>query len=82
MKPLNGEKTHPLTKHGLWQLGEIAKKPIPRQKANPGSANRLLREGLVDQVMLPSPFYIHAGDKIAHLKITEAGIARLKLETA
>lgn len=77
MQPLNGEKTHALSEHSLGRLREIARHPLPRQDVNPGVANRLLREGLVQEVLLPSPFKSHKGKSIAHLSITAEGRQRL-----
>ena len=73
MTPLNGTKTHPLTAHALAELRDLANKPCPRQAVNPGVANRLLREELVESVMLPSPFKTHAGKPLEHLRITDTG---------
>ena len=73
MKPLNGEKTHPLSAHALTELRQIDRRAVPRCAVNPGVANRLQCEALVEIVMLPSPFKTHKGRKIAHLEITEAG---------
>jgi len=72
-KPLNGTKTHPLTAHALAELRDIASKPCPRQAVNPGVSDRLLREDLVEVVMLPSPFKTHGGKLLEHLEITDAG---------
>jgi len=77
MKPLNGTKTHPLTAHALEALSILAVKPRPYQEFNPGIKNRLFRENLVEEVMLPSPYATHKGRDIAHMKITDAGIAAL-----
>lgn len=73
LKPLNGEKTHPLTKHAIGVLREIAKQPRPRLVINPGVANRLERESLVETVQLPSPYKSHRSGKCPHLRITERG---------
>jgi hypothetical protein len=77
LKPLNGEKTHPLTQHAIGVLRDIASKPIPRQSLNPGVANRLARENFVTQVQLPSPFKSHHGrhgkGTCVHLQITDRG---------
>lgn len=75
MKPLNGSKTHPLTEHALQLLLAISSKPMPRQAVNPGVANRLLREALVEERQLPSPFKAHKGGTCAFLCITDAGRA-------
>lgn len=77
MQPLNGTKTHPLTPAGLKALRDVAEKPLPRQELNPGVANRLLREALVESVDLPSPYAIHKGRLIEHLKASADGVARL-----
>ena len=74
IKPLNGEKTHPLSAHDLAELRHIDRSPVPQCAVNPGVVNRLKREELVEIVMLPSPFKTHKGRKIAHLEITEEGI--------
>lgn len=82
MKPLNGEKTHPLTSHAIDVLKRLFVNPIPRQSLNPGVCNRLEREGLVYVEQLRSPFKAHHGrhgkGTCAHLRITDAGIAALK----
>lgn len=77
MKPLNGTKTHPLAPASLGALRDLAEKPMPRQELNPGVANRLLREALVESVELPSPYATHKGRNIEYLKATAAGVARL-----
>ena len=77
MKPLNGEKTHPLSEHALAELRDIAAAPVPSCAVNPGVINRLLRESLVEEVQLPSPFPTHKGRNVAHLQITKAGLARM-----
>ena len=74
MKPLNGEKTHPLTKHALYELEKIRTRPVTWSEVNPGVANRLLREALVTDIMLPSPFKTHKGRKILDLDNTDAGV--------
>lgn len=79
MLPLNGTQTHPLTEHARSVLLGIASNPAPRQAINPGVANRLIRECLVEEVMLMSPFKTHKGRKIAHLRITPSGRERLCL---
>lgn len=77
MKPLNGTKTHPLAPASLTALNALARKPVPRQELNPGVANRLLREALVESVELPSPYATHKGRRIEHLRATAAGIDHL-----
>ena len=75
MLPLNGTKTHPLSDHAREELRNIAAKPVPSQAVNPGVANRLLRECLVSEVQIVSPFKLHKGRSIAHLQITADGRA-------
>lgn len=77
MHPLNGTKTHPLAPASITALRDVAEKPIPRQELNPGVANRLLREALVESVDLPSPYATHKGRRIEHLRATAAGLDRL-----
>jgi len=72
-KPLNGTKTHPLTAHAMAELRDLSNKPCPRQAVNPGVSDRLLREDLVEVVMLPSPFKTHGGKLLDHMRITDAG---------
>lgn len=82
MRPLNGTKTHPLSDFALEVLRDLAREPIPRSSVNPGVANRLLRESLVETVDLKSPFVTHKGRFIEHLQITPAGRAALKPASA
>lgn len=79
LKPLNGTKTHPLSEHARNELADIAIRPVPRQSVNPGVVDRLMREGLVAEVMLMSPFKTHKGRSIPHLMVTSAGRERLGL---
>lgn len=78
--PLNGTKTHPLSAYALDVLRWIAEEPRPRQEVNPGVANRFDREGLTEDVDLPSPYKTHRGSPIAHLRITPSGRAALAQE--
>jgi hypothetical protein len=73
--PLNGTRTHPLSEHARAELRALVDAPIPCAGVNPGVANRLLREGLVEIVQLPSPFKTHRGRAIDHLRITDEGRA-------
>lgn len=76
MKPLNGEKTHPLTAKALEELRGLAITERPCSLINPGIVNRLLRESLAETIMLRSPFPSHAPNHyIQHLRITDAGRA-------
>ena len=77
MLPLNGTKTHLLATASLVALRRLAKEPLPRQELNPGVANRLEREALVESVDLPSPYATHKGRIIEHLRVSAAGLARL-----
>jgi hypothetical protein len=70
---------NPLSEHARAELANITAKPVPRQAVNPGVANRLLREDLVIEAMMPSPFKTHGGRRIAHLVVTNAGRERLGL---
>lgn len=76
--PLNGTKTHPLTKHALSVLRNIAGGPVPRQSINAGVADRLEREDLVEGFQKPSPYMIHGGKDIVHLRITAAGLTAIR----
>lgn len=73
MKPLNGEKTHPLRPAAIAALVDLSHGPKPRQELNPGVADRLLRGELVEPVMLPSPYKVHRGGQIEFLRLTKAG---------
>lgn len=73
MKPLNGERTHPLTAHAIATLVDLSHGPKPSQEFNPGVVNRLLRGELVDFTFLVSPYKTHAGKKIEFLRLTKLG---------
>lgn len=73
MKPLNGEKTHPLTDHGRRALASLLSAPVVKSMFNPGIVDRLLRGGLAEIVMLPSPFKKDRGRKRQFLQITDEG---------
>lgn len=73
MKPLNGEKTHPLTAHAIRALVDLSHGPQPRQALTPGIVDRLLRGGLVESAQLVSPYKTHRGARIEHLRLTKAG---------
>ncbi len=76
--PLNGTNIHPLSAHAVKLLRALRDEgPRPTQRINPGVVRRFADEHLVELVELPSPYFIHAGGKITHARITEAGIARL-----
>lgn len=65
--PLNGTKTHPLSKHALGVLDRLKAGPIPAQEINPGVVNRLLRGDNVELVNLPSPY--KKGGSVSHLRL-------------
>jgi hypothetical protein len=77
MIPLNGTKTHPLKPSALEALRKLASSPMPRQELNPGVANRLERDALVETIMLPSPYKTHKGRDLEHYRLTDAGRATL-----
>lgn len=70
---------HPLSDHARGVLAEIASAPKPTLEINAGVVHRLYAERLVDYVELKSTYKSHAGREITHLKITEAGRAKLGL---
>jgi len=49
MKPLYGEKTHPLTPHAIGILRRLLSHPMPRHEINPGVNNRFEREALTEE---------------------------------
>ena len=67
MLPLSGTKTHPLSEHALHVLELLKRGTIPAQEVNAGVVNRLLREGCVELVNLPSPY--KKGGSTVHLKL-------------
>jgi len=72
LTPLNGTKTHPLSKHALEVIERLRLGPLPRTEINPGVWNRLLREpDLVEEVWLPSPYKTVRGN-VLFLKLKEA----------
>lgn len=81
MKPLNGEKTHPLSAATLRVLQELIIEPRPRQEVNPGMANRLLRGGLVRQEERESPYRTRKGSVIFLVPTDEGESARATRET-
>lgn len=78
-KPLNGTKTHPLTKASIEVLRDIGRRGfVPRLELNPGVYDRLDRESLIETAPLPSPYKTHKGKLIDHVGITEAGRLALR----
>lgn len=67
-----------LSGYSFRTLEEIQKAPRPSFSINPGAVAKLLREGLVEIVQLPSPYKMHSGACIGHLKITVLGQDRLR----
>lgn len=50
MKPLNGERTHPLSKHAIGVLSDLlVRGPLPGYQINPGVRDRFRREDLASQ---------------------------------
>ncbi len=78
LKPLNGTKTHPLTKHSRSVLIHLNDGPSPCYEFNPGVRDRLIRGGLVEIVQLPSPYKKHKGRLLSFLQITDAGRKELQ----
>lgn len=52
-KPLNGEKTHPLSRHALAAIERLRRGPVACRVFNPGVVNRLLREPNIELVWRP-----------------------------
>ncbi len=77
MTPLHGTKTHPLSRAARDVLASIARAPMPRQEVNPGVANRLEREALVERFDMPSPYRTVRGTVVG-LRVTTAGITVLR----
>lgn len=79
IKPLNGDKTHPLTAHGYEALARINQpKGCPTMDFNPGVVNRLLREELAEIFTAPSPYRSSKGRTVQFLRITDAGRQTLR----
>jgi hypothetical protein len=74
MKPLNGEKTHPLSNYARRALRELVDGPRPTQLINPGVVDRLQRGQFIEIVPLPSPFKTHKGANINFARLTVLGI--------
>lgn len=80
--PLNGERTHPLSAHALEILGRLSRSThMPRQEINPGVANHLEREALVELIDAPSPYRTGKRTVVA-IRITDAGRAALAARIA
>jgi hypothetical protein len=63
----------PLSAHARNVLLDVAYSPVPMLHINPGVTARLLRDALIEEAQLPSPFKTHAGKLIAFAKITPLG---------
>jgi len=74
MKPLNGEKTHPLSAHAVTVLRSLERTSRPKYEINPGVVNRLLREQLVELVDRPTP---DLRGRRVHVRLTVEGRRRL-----
>ena len=76
--PLNGVKTHPLSKHARDVLHALVGTWHTPNEINPGVIDRLQREDLILWKDLPSPYKKHKGKKIPHLKASAEGIKKLQ----
>ena len=75
IKPLNGEKTHPLSDHAKGVLRALSRDAVLTLDINPGVQNRLLREDLARYVGGYSPYAKDRGrwrDEL-FMTITDAG---------
>lgn len=59
-------------------LEDLQVRARPAQSFNPGVASKLVRDGLVRSVQLPSPYPTHRGKDIEHLAITAQGVDALR----
>lgn len=66
-------RTRPLSRYAIDALDSLALVATPSQVFNPDVVDRLLRDGLVSVIQLPSPYASHKGKRISHLVLTEAG---------
>jgi hypothetical protein len=80
MTILHSTKTHTLSHHSIDVLRRLRTHgPIPCSGVNPGIVSRLQRSGLVELILLPSPYPTHRGNRrIAHLALTDAGVSHLR----
>lgn len=72
----------PLDPAALECLRRIAGSPTPAQAFPPGLVSRLQNDGWAHIDMRPSVHARRKGEKLGHLRITEAGIAALELQGA
>lgn len=66
-------KPKPLSGYSRRALENIQRAPRPCLTINPGAVGLLTRECLAEIVQLPSPYSMHKGAPISHLKITVLG---------
>ena len=59
--------------HMLRALCDLKREPQPDAAFNTGIVAILIREGLIDTPMLPSPFQADRGRNIRHLRLTDKG---------
>lgn len=62
----------PLSAHAIDVLHRVMWKPEPAQEFNSGVVRRLMEDGLVDCVPMPSPYKTRKGT-VDYLKITDEG---------
>lgn len=70
----------PLSDKAKDALHGLLAHPTPYSEINAGIIDRLMREDLIETVMLQSPYRSHKGKKIRHVRLTQAGLNRLKSE--
>lgn len=67
-----------LSPYAIGTLKRLRSGEIARLEINNGCVDRLLTDGLVEIVMLQSPYNIDFGKPRPHVKITQAGRERAK----
>ena len=78
MRTDTATRLRPLSDRAIGVLKEIGKTPVARLLMNPGVSSRLLRDGLVEDVLLPSPFKSDKGKPRSHLRLTASGMQLLE----
>ena len=78
MRTDTATRLRPLSYHAIGVLQEIGKAPVARLFVNPGVSSRFLRDGLVEDVLLPSPFKSDKGKPRSHLRLTASGMQLLE----
>lgn len=71
--------------HMRKQMGRLRHKPLPKSRFNATTAERMLESGWAETVSLPSPYMSKTGrpfSAMVHLRLTAAGLAALKGESA